>query len=263
MAEEPLGEDALAWEWENEAPEEEDGEDSSGDEEDEDENVSEDEDAGTLLLALQESRRREKRRHRRRPSRYGGPHGLLYCPIAILFTAILFHHFELRYTGSGRERQGHERSSPTTSEIVGTDTTSSWEPGFLKEFRERDEALQRVGNSWYTATFTPEYYQSMAQWRMAPYQVLLGIATTAAQMTGHGYVATSLVLAGLATTGRTPPNLWTTSSFSSGGVQQNHFPGSPLNSGPPAAAYHAASNDGSSRRRRPGGNAQWECVGWW
>lgn len=190
--------------------------DADDEEEEEDDAETEEEDEEPPLAELldeyvgQMKERKSRRRRRDEVASQGCPTVCLACSLIAFLSILLFlSHFDV----TSKYRTPTLSRSPSDAPGASTSQQEGWNIPVLSELRERDAALTRVANSWYTSAFDPGFYATLSHARTAPYRVKAGMLVAAAQFTGHGYVAGGLVLACLAATGQSPPDVWSATSF--------------------------------------------------
>ena len=73
--------------------------------------------------------------------------------------------------------------------------------------------LREVGDSWFTAVFTAEYYYQAGRMRAAPVLAGCALGVVGFQILGYPMVAAGLVPTSLTLTRKTPPNLMQAQTF--------------------------------------------------
>ena len=108
---------------------------------------------------------------------------------------------------------GPAPTTPVPTPTLPPEHVSSWWPEPLSSLLRRDRALRDIGDSWFTAVFTPDYYHQAGRMRAAPVLAGCALGVVGFQMLGYPMMAAGLVLTSLTFTGQTPPNLWQAQTF--------------------------------------------------
>ena len=108
---------------------------------------------------------------------------------------------------------GPATTAPVPAPTPPPEHTPSWWTEPLSSLLRRDRALREVGDSWFTAVFTPDYYHQAGRMRAAPVLAGCALGVVGFQMLGYPMAAAGLVLTSLFFTGQTPPNLYQAQTF--------------------------------------------------
>ena len=108
---------------------------------------------------------------------------------------------------------GSAPTAPVPAPTPPPEHMPSWWTEPLSSLLRRDRALREVGDSWFTAVFTPDYYHQAGRMRAAPVLAGCALGVVGFQMLGYPMAAAGLVLTSLIFTGQTPPNLWQAQTF--------------------------------------------------
>ena len=108
---------------------------------------------------------------------------------------------------------GPATPAPVPAPTPAPEHVPSWWTEPLSSLLRRDRALREVGDSWFTAVFTPDYYHQAGRMRAAPVLAGCALGVVGFQMLGYPMAAAGLVLTSLIFTGQTPPNLYQAQTF--------------------------------------------------